>query len=353
VKPVTPPANAISPAEPRETLRLIVPDRERPKRIDSYLAHQVENATRTKVQAAIEAGMVVVNGKTIKPSYRLAPGDVIDITFPRPPRPEAKPEDIPLEIVYEDGDLIVLNKASGMVAHPAYGNYSGTLVNALLHHCDELSHVREQIRPGIVHRLDKDTTGLMVVAKNDVTHVHLSKQFAKRTTEREYWAIVWGTFQQQNGVIDASLARSKRDRKKVAVAKDGKHAVTEYTVLQEFDFLSLVRLKLRTGRTHQIRVHLAHIGHPVFGDPTYGGRNQNWNGLDKKKSQQAANLLEIIHRQALHAKTIGFVHPSTSEMIRFDSVVPEDMEAVLNRLGGVSKAVVRKSKSAAPVTRIV
>ncbi len=317
----------------RETLRFVVPEGEHRKRIDIYLTRQVENATRTKVQRAIDAGAVLVNGKAIRSSYQLNPGDVIDITLPRPPRPQALPEDIPLTIVHEDDEMLIVNKPAGMVTHPAYGNYTGTLVNALLHHSRSLSRVRSDLRPGIVHRLDKDTTGLMVVAKTDRAHTLLAAQFSKRTIDREYWAIVWGRFGEPSGIIEANLARSKKDRKKVAVSADGKPAVTEYRVLKEFEFLSLVRLKLRTGRTHQIRVHLAHIGHPVFGDPTYGGRNDQWGGLEKKKSKQAANLLKLISRQALHAKTIGFVHPATNERIFFESDLPPDMQDVLRSLG--------------------
>lgn len=313
----------------REKLRIVVPAKQSKERIDVYLTHQVENASRSKVQKAIEAGFVLVNGKRVKPSHPIAPGEVIDITFPRPPRPEAKPEDIPLDIVYEDDQLLIVNKPAAMVTHPAYGNYSGTLVNALLHYCNSLSAVNTEMRPGIVHRLDKDTTGLMVIAKNDVAHHVLAKQFSKRTIDREYWAIVWGKFKQPKGTIEASLGRSKKDRKKVTVTADGKHAATEYEVLKEFDYLSLVRLKLKTGRTHQIRVHLVHVGHPVFGDPTYGGRSNTWGGLEGKKAQHAANLLKLISRQALHAKTIGFVHPTTREHKQFDSELPDDMKAVL------------------------
>lgn len=319
---------------PRETMRLVVPSGEHRKRIDVYLTHQIENASRTKVQQAIEDGLVLVNGRPVKASYQLNPDDIIDIELPRPAPPEAKPENIPLSVVYEDDDLLIINKPAGMVTHPAYGNYSGTLVNALLYHSQSLSHVRSELRPGIVHRLDKDTTGLMVVAKTDAAHTFLADQFSRRTIDREYWAIVWGVFKEGSGTIEASLARSKRDRKKVSVAADGKPAVTEYRVLREFDFLSLVRLKLKTGRTHQIRVHLAHIGHPVFGDPTYGGRNPQWGGLEKKKSQRAVNLLKLISRQALHAKTIGFVHPRTHERRVFESDLPGDMRAILDVLEG-------------------
>jgi 23S rRNA pseudouridine1911/1915/1917 synthase len=313
----------------RKRLRIVVPPKQSKERIDVYLTHQVENATRSKVQKAIEAGAVLVDGRKVKPSHPVSPGEVIEITLPRPPRPEAQPEDIPLDILYEDDDLLIVNKPGGMVTHPAYGNYTGTLVNALLHHCRSLSTVNTHLRPGIVHRLDKDTTGLMVVAKHDTAHHLLARQFSKRTLQREYWAIVWGKFKERTGTIEASLGRSKRDRKRVTVTADGKHAVTEYEVLREFEFLSLVRLRLKTGRTHQIRVHLAHIGHPVFGDPTYGGRSNTWGGLEGKKAQRAANLLKLISRQALHAKTIGFVHPTTKREMMFDSELPPDMKAVL------------------------
>ncbi len=316
----------------REKLRIVVPPKQSKERLDVYLTHQVENATRNKVQQAIEAGLVLVNGRRVKPSHPVAPGEVLDITLSRPPRTEAVPENIPLDIVYEDDQLLIVNKASGMVTHPAYGNYTGTLVNALLHYCNALSSVNTPLRPGIVHRLDKETTGLMVVAKSDVAHQLLAKQFSKRTIDREYWAIVWGRFKERKGTIEASLGRSKRDRKKVTVTTDGKHAVTEYEVLKEFEFLSLVRLKLKTGRTHQIRVHLAHIGHPVFGDPTYAGRTNTWGGLVGKKAQEAANLLKLISRQALHAKTIGFVHPATKQDVKFDSELPADMLSVLKKL---------------------
>jgi len=316
----------------KENLRLIVPAGEHRKRIDVYLTNHIENATRSKVQSAIEQGLVLVNGKVVKPSYKLNPNDIIDLTLPRPPRVEAKAENIPINIVYEDDVLLVVNKPAGMVVHPAYGNYSGTLVNALLYHCNQLSTVNTSLRPGIVHRLDKDTSGLLVVAKTDYAHAFLAKQFQKRTIERDYWAIVWGNFKTNKGIIEADLGRSKRDRKKVAVIAGGKRAVTEYEVLEEFDFLSLVRLHLKTGRTHQIRVHLAHIGHPVFGDPTYNGRNPEWGGLKGKKSQQAVNLLKLISRQALHAKTLGFIHPISNEFMRFDSEIPDDMKSVLDNI---------------------
>jgi 23S rRNA pseudouridine1911/1915/1917 synthase len=317
--------------EPRARLRFDVPAGQSRIRLDVYLTRMVENATRAKVQSAIGSGMVLVNGRARRPSYAVQPGDVIEVTLPRPPTPDVVPEDIPLDIVYEDDDVLVVNKPAGMVTHPAYGNYSGTLVNALLYHVASLSGGTPG-RPGIVHRLDKDTSGLLIVAKTDHAHAFLARQFADHSIEREYQAIVWGRMRSPRGTIEAALARSKRDRKKVAVAADGKHAVTEYEVLEAFPFLTLLRIHLRTGRTHQIRVHLAHIGHPVFGDPTYGGRNPAWNASEGKRMQQAVNLLKLIPRQALHARTIGFVHPQRGEMMRFSSSLPDDMEQVLRRI---------------------
>jgi 23S rRNA pseudouridine1911/1915/1917 synthase len=310
---------------------IVVPAGQKKERLDVYLTSHVENATRTKVQEAIRNGEVVVSGKRVKASHGIIPGEVIHIELSRPEPPEVLPENIPLDIVYEDKYLLVVNKPAGMVTHPAYKNYSGTLVNALLYHSQSLSKAHP-LRPGIVHRLDKDTSGLLVVAKDETTHQKLSRQFANKTTEREYRAIVWGVFKSPEGIIEAPLGRSKSDRKKVAVVKEGKYAVTEYEVMEQFTYLALLRIHLRTGRTHQIRVHLAHIHHPVFGDETYGGRKIAVGGIDGKKKAEAANLLERISRQALHAKKLGFLHPVTKEFMRFDSELPEDMKKVLEFL---------------------
>ncbi len=311
---------------------IVVPAGKKKERLDVYLTNHIENATRTKVQAAIHAGLVLVNGKTVRASHPVAPGEVIHVTLPKPPPPDVVAEAIPLSIVYEDEHLLVVNKPAGMVTHPAYGNHTGTLVNALLHHCGTLPAVSDASRPGIVHRLDKDTSGLMVVAKNDAAHVHLARQFARRTIIREYWAVVWGTFLSTSGVIEAALGRSKADRKMMAVVADGKHAVTGYEVIDQFPYLALVRLKLQTGRTHQIRVHLAHIGHPVFGDPTYHGRRINAGPRTAGQKARIQELLALVSRQALHAKTIGFLHPATGQQVFFDSVLPEDMQLLLERL---------------------
>ncbi len=316
-------------------IEIVVPNVDKRERLDKFLTNQIENASRSKIEKLIESGLVLVNGRIVKPSHKILPGEKIIVKIPREPRPELEPEPVPLDIVYEDEYLLVVNKPAGMVTHPGHGNYTGTLVNALLYHCSKLSRVNVsggEVRPGIVHRLDKDTSGLLVVAKDDETHRHLAKQFFHKTVEREYWAIVWGHFNSVRGVIEAELGRSKSDRKKFAVVRGGKPAVTEYEVLEKFDFLSLVKLKLKTGRTHQIRVHLSHIGHPVFGDPTYGGRRIAWGGVDRKKKLFVDDLLKIMPRQALHAKTLGFIHPSRNEFMKFDSELPEDMKKILEIL---------------------
>jgi 23S rRNA pseudouridine1911/1915/1917 synthase len=310
-------------------VELIVPPGKKKERLDVYITGHVENATRNKVQQAIRGGTVLVNGDMVRPSYTVMPDDVIQITLPRPPPAEAVPENIPVEILFEDDDLIVVNKPAGMVTHPAYGNYTGTLVNALLYHCGGLGVGGDPVRPGIVHRLDKDTSGVMVVAKNEVAHAKLAVQFARRTIRREYNAVVWGRFRESTGLIEAGLGRSKSDRKKMAVVDGGKSAATEYTVLEQFPYLALVRLKLRTGRTHQIRVHLAHINHPVFGDPTYNGRHIVWGSGGGGQKAQVQRLLGLMPRQALHAKTLGFVHPATRRELYFETPLPADMAALL------------------------
>jgi len=315
-------------------LHFDVPSGQKKERIDMYLSAHIENATRSKVQKLIEANLVKVNGNFVKPSYKVLPDDFIEATIPISHRPEkTEPEDIPLNIVYEDDYLIVVNKPAGMVAHPAYSNYTGTLVNALLHHTQKLSKLNEPGRPGIVHRLDKDTSGLLVVAKDDWTHAQLAKQFSKHTIEREYWTVVWGKFKERKGEIDTFITRSKKDRKKFATsASEGKHAVTFYEVLEEYEFASLLKINLKTGRTHQIRVHLSSINHPIFGDSTYGGREIVYSSNLPKMVSRTKNLLDIMPRQALHAKTLGFIHPHKKEFVRFDSELPEDLKNLLEAL---------------------
>ena len=311
---------------------IVIPPGKRRERLDIFLTNHIENATRTKVQRGIKGGSVLVDGNRVRPSHIVAPGEVISVTLPKGPPQEAAAENIPLDIVYEDDYLLVVNKPAGMVTHPAYGNYTGTLVNALLYYCNSLSNSPDRARPGIVHRLDKDTSVLMVVAKTDAAHARLAKQFAARTISREYWAIVWGKLKQSRGVIEASLGRSRSDRKKMAVVPAGKNAATEYAVLRSFEYLSLVKLRLQTGRTHQIRVHLAHFHHPVFGDPTYNGRSIIYGSGSSTQKAEVRHLLQKISRQALHAKTIGFLHPGTGEKMSFDSVLPSDMNDVLDTL---------------------
>jgi 23S rRNA pseudouridine1911/1915/1917 synthase len=317
-------------------LRFEIPSGQKKERIDIYLSAHIENATRSKIQKLIEANFVKVNGKYVKPSYKVLANDVLEAVIPISPRPdETEPEDIPLNIVYEDDYLIVVNKSAGMVAHPAFSNYTGTLVNALLHHTQKLSGLNEPGRPGIVHRLDKDTSGLLVVAKDDWTHAQLAKQFSKHSIEREYWAVVWGKFKKSKGEIETFITRSKKDRKKFSASmSEGKHAVTLYEVLDEYEFASLLKVNLKTGRTHQIRVHLSSIHHPVFGDPTYGGREIIYGSNLPKMISRTKNLFEIMKRQALHAKTLGFVHPHKKEHVRFDSELPLDMKKLIAALSG-------------------
>ena len=311
-----------------------VPEGKRKERIDTFLTHHIENTTRSKVQKAVDAGLVTVNGVVVKSNYNVKPFDKVEATQLISPRPEdIEAEDITLDIIYEDEYFLIVNKAAGMVAHPAYANYTGTLVNALLHHTKSLSSVNEVGRPGIVHRIDKDTSGLLVVAKDDYTHAKLAAQFSKHSIEREYHAICWGKFSETEGVISSKIARSKSDRKKFTISdKEGKDATTFYKVIEEFEFTSYLKLNLKTGRTHQIRVHLSGMGKPIFGDPTYGG-NKIHSGFELPKlKSRMMNLLELMPRQALHAKTLGFIHPHTNKLVRFDSELPEDFKLLLEKL---------------------
>lgn len=272
----------------------------------------------------------------MKSNYLVVPGDEVVVKIPVSPRPDhIEAEEIPLDILYEDEYLLVVNKPPGMVAHPALGNFTGTLVNALLHYTNELSKHNKDAptRPGIVHRIDKDTSGLLLVAKDEFVHSELAKQFAAHTIDREYWAVCWGIFKDSTGEIIGNIARSKRDRKIFTVSEaEGKHAHTFYKLIEEFEFASLVKLKLTTGRTHQIRVHLSHINHPIFGDPTYGGRVIVYGSNLPKMKSRVHNLLEIMPRQALHAKTLGFYHPIKKEKIYIDSELPPDIQMLIEKL---------------------
>ncbi|MDX9924356.1 MAG: RluA family pseudouridine synthase [Ignavibacteriaceae bacterium] len=316
-------------------IHIEIPAGKKKERIDLYLTNSIENASRTRIQKLIKAECVRVNGDIIKSNYIVNAGDIIDVVIPTSPRPEfTEAEDIPLDIIYEDEYLLLVNKAAGMVAHPSLGNFTGTLVNALLHHTNKLSKLNdEQTRPGIVHRIDKETSGILLVAKDEWTHAQLAKQFFHHTIEREYWAVCWGIFKEPKGEIIANITRSNKDRKVFTVSEtEGKHAHTFYEVIEEFEFASLVKLKLKTGRTHQIRVHLSHINRPIFGDPVYGGRRIAY-GLELPKMKtRVDNLLDIMTRQALHAKTLGFIHPRTTEKLFFESELPDDFKLLLKKL---------------------
>ncbi|MFA7289483.1 MAG: RluA family pseudouridine synthase [Melioribacteraceae bacterium] len=316
-------------------IHIEIPAGKKKERIDLFLTNSIENASRTRIQKLIKAECVRVNGDIIKANYIVNAGDIIDVVIPTSPRPEfTEAEDIPLDIIFEDEYLLLVNKAAGMVAHPSLGNFTGTLVNALLHHTNKLSKLNEEpTRPGIVHRIDKETSGILLVAKDEWTHAQLAKQFFHHTIEREYWAVCWGIFKEKQGEIIANITRSNKDRKVFTVSEtEGKHAHTFYEVLEEFEFASLVKLKLKTGRTHQIRVHLAHINRPIFGDPVYGGRRIAY-GLELPKMKtRVDNLLDIMTRQALHAKTLGFIHPKTKEKLFFESELPEDFKLLLEKL---------------------
>lgn len=305
-------------------------------RIDKFLMVRIENATRNKIQQAAHAGNILVNGLPVKPNYRVKPQDIISIVLSQPPREiEIIPENIPVEILYEDHDLLVINKRAGMVVHPAYGNYSGTLVNALAYHLQEVSADKEPGRtPFLVHRIDKDTSGVMIAAKNELAQARLAAQFFHHTIDRHYLALVWGDFEEDKGTITGHIGRSIRDRKVFDVFPDGsqgRNAITHFTVIERFGYVSLVDCKLETGRTHQIRVHFQHIRHPLFGDVTYGGNIILKGTTFSKYRQFVNNCFAILPRQALHARSLAFTHPATKQWVQFESELPEDMAMVLDK----------------------
>lgn len=305
-------------------------------RIDKFLMDRLPNVTRTRVQDGIHAGFVRVNEKAIKPNHKIHPGDVITVAFPQPPRDtDVKPENIPLNIVFEDEDLIIINKPAGMVVHPAYQNWTGTLVNALAYHFENLPQMPgNDGRPGLVHRIDKDTSGLLVVAKSEAAMQSLARQFFDHSIERSYQAIAWGVPDPPSGTIDANVGRSLKDRRVTVAFPEGDHgrsAVTHYRVLRDLRYVSLVECMLETGRTHQIRAHMKFIGHPLFNDEMYGGSEIVKGTVFTKYKQFVENCFKIIPRQALHAKTLGFVHPRTGEKMRFDSELPGDFLGALEK----------------------
>jgi 23S rRNA pseudouridine1911/1915/1917 synthase len=305
-------------------------------RIDKFLMTRIENATRNKIQQAAHAGNILVNGLPVKPNYRVKPMDVISIVLSHPPREiEIIAENIPVEIVFEDSDILVINKPAGMVVHPAYGNYTGTLVNALAYHLQEVSPDKEPGRtPFLVHRIDKDTSGIMIAAKNELAQARLASQFFHHTIDRHYMALVWGDFDEDKGTITGNIGRSIRDRKIFTVFADGsqgRNAITHYTVLERLGYVTLVDCKLETGRTHQIRVHFQYIKHPLFGDETYGGNVILKGTTFTKYKQFVNNCFAILPRQALHARSLAFTHPSTKQWMHFQSELPEDMATVLDK----------------------
>lgn len=305
-------------------------------RIDKFLMNRLESTSRNRIQNTALAGNVLVNQKSVKSNYRVKPGDVISVVFAHPPRDrEIIPENIPINIVYEDEDLVVINKDAGLVVHPGYGNYTGTLVNAMAYHFQHLPlYQNNQPRPGLVHRLDKDTSGIMVVAKNEFAMAHLARQFYERTSRRLYVAMIWGEPKEENGTITGNLGRDVRDRKMMAVYADpsqGKHAVTHYRMLKSFGFVSMVECKLETGRTHQIRAHMKHIGHPLFNDSLYGGKQILKGTRSASYRQFIENCFELIPGQALHAKSLGFAHPTSGKEMFFDSDLPDGFAQLVDK----------------------
>ncbi len=307
-----------------------------PLRIDKYLMNFVENATRTKIQAAAKNGSIKVNGVVVKSNYKVKPQDDIRVLFEYPPHENLLiAENIELDIVYEDDDLVVVNKPAGMVVHPGHGNYSGTLINALIYHFENLPK-NSSNRPGLVHRLDKDTSGLLVIAKNDESMVHLSNQFAEKTSKREYIALVWGNLKEDSGKIDNYIGRNPKNRLQNIVLDDdkienGKRAITNYEVLSRLNYVSLIKCNLETGRTHQIRVHMKHIGHTLFNDERYGGNSILKGTTFTKYKQFVENCFKLLPRQALHAKTLGFTHPKTGKFMQFDSELPNDFQSCIEK----------------------
>ncbi len=313
-------------ADPHQTLM----------RIDKFLMDRLPNVTRNKLQAGIRDGFVKVNGKDVKPNYKVHPNDEIVIALPQPPRDtEVVAENIPLDIVYEDEHLLVVNKPAGMVVHPAYQNWTGTLVNALVYHFSQLPEMKgNEGRPGLVHRIDKDTSGLLVIAKTETAMNGLAKQFFDHSIERTYYALVWGIPEPQSGTIDINLGRSPKDRRITIAFEDGsigRRAVTHYEVVEELRYVSLVMCNLETGRTHQIRAHMKHLGHPLFNDSTYGGDKIVKGTQFSKYKSFVDNCFKIIPRQALHALSLGFVHPVTKEKMQFNSELSDDMQEVLEK----------------------
>jgi 23S rRNA pseudouridine1911/1915/1917 synthase len=313
-----------------EHIQIITASQDKGQRLDLFLAGKELNLSRSRIQKLIEEGKITVQDKKAKSHYKIKGEEKILIEIPPPEGLSLEPQDIPLNIVYEDKDLLVVNKPAGMVVHPAAGNYKNTLVNALLFHCKDLSGINGVLRPGIVHRLDKNTSGLLVVAKNDFAHNNLAGQLKNRTLTREYAALCWGNLPKEKSVVETLIGRSSGDGKMMTVVKQkGREAITEYEVLERFPLGDFLRIKLKTGRTHQIRVHFLYLNHPIMGDPEYGGRKKHLGMIMQSLKGQANQALKIIDRQALHARKIGFVHPRTGKYLEFESELPGDMKGLL------------------------
>lgn len=316
--------------------QIIVDPKQELLRIDKFLMDRLPNVTRNKVQNGIRDGFVRVNEKVIKPNYKVHPGDEISVLFPEPPREEdVVPEDIPLNIAVEDEHLLIVNKPAGMVVHPAYQNWTGTLVNALAYHFQNLPEMKGNIgRPGLVHRIDKDTSGLLVIAKTEAAMSGLAEQFFNHTIERTYYSLVWGVPEESSGTIHVNVGRSLKDRRITTVFPEGdfgKEAITHYELLEDLRYVGLIKCNLETGRTHQIRAHMKFLGHPLFSDEMYGGSEIVKGTVFTKYKQFVQNCFKIIPRQALHAKTLGFIHPITKEKVFVDSDLPEDFSLVLEK----------------------
>jgi 23S rRNA pseudouridine1911/1915/1917 synthase len=320
-----------------EHYRYVASEGQEPLRVDKYLMNFIEYSTRNKIQQAAKAGNILVNDIPVKSNYKVKAKDVVRVVLAHPPHENLLvAEDIPLDILFEDDDVMVVNKAAGMVVHPGHGNYSGTLVNGLIYHIENLP-TNSNERPGLVHRIDKDTSGLLVVAKTEYAMAHLSKQFFNRTTERLYYALVWGNIDEEEGVIEGNIGRSLKNRLQMAVfpsGEFGKPAITHYKVLERFNYVTLIQCKLETGRTHQIRAHLKYIGHTLFNDERYGGNIILKGTTFTKYKQFVENCFKTLPRQALHAKTLGFQHPITNEFLQFNSEMPQDMQLCLEKWRG-------------------
>lgn len=325
-----------------EHYRFVASEGQVPLRVDKFLMNFIENATRNKIQQAAKAGNILVNDAIVKQNYKVKPKDVVRIVLSHPPHENLLvAEQIPLDIVYEDNEVIVVNKPAGMVVHPGHGNYTGTLVNGLIHHIENLP-TNSNERPGLVHRIDKDTSGLLVIAKTEFSMAHLSRQFFDRTTERLYYALVWGNLEEDSGTIEGHIGRHFKNRLQMDVFPDGEHgkpAITHYKVIERFTYVTLVQCKLETGRTHQIRAHFKHIGHTLFNDERYGGDQVLKGTTFTKYKQFVENCFKAMPRQGLHAKTLGFTHPKTGEFLQFNSEIPEDMQTCLQKWRGYSKHV--------------